>query len=693
VQFAITVFISAFLQPVISRFILPWYGGGTGIWTTCILFFQVGLLVGYAYAFILRNALDTNKQVIVHLSLLLISLLFLPITPTESLKPVGAVNPLTGIILLLISTVGVPYILISATGPLLQHWYSLKYHDRSPYRLYALSNAGSLLGLVSYPFIVEPLLSLENQTLIWSSAYVLFVLVCGWSGKVLIQSLSESKQSSDVTGSATKKIGFIDPLLWLSFSACGSVLLLATTNKVTQDIAVVPFLWVLPLGLYLTTFIIAFDSPRWYNRYFWLPALIVSLLLVTILLGLDHEEGRTLIASIMVAFYCGAMFVACMVCHGEMTRIKPAATYLTLFYLIVALGGALGGSFVSLLAPQIFNGLWEFHIAWVLVALLTGVAVVRHPGQSLPFVLKGAFAIFFVTAFVLLSQFMIDDINMHHEDALTERRNFYGVLRVYEKKNTANHLVRSLHHGIVNHGSQFVSPKLRSTAMAYYGLNSGVDIAITRHPKRLRQTLKGQERGLNIGIVGLGVGTLATYARPGDTVRLYEINPEVEVIAREYFSFLEDTDASVEVIPGDGRISMETELKNNGPQYFDVLVIDAFSGDSVPVHLLTLEAFELYWAHLNTDGILAVNISNYYINLRPVVKALAKYFDKPAYFVKRDEDKAKGQSDSSWILLTDNSDFMSEKLRKRLANMPGGDPENVLWTDDYSSIFNLIYNN
>jgi hypothetical protein len=691
--FAVTIFISAFLlfqvQPVIARYILPWYGGSTGVWTTCILFFQVGLLLGYSYAYLLRKYLGTRQQVAVHLSLLLITLLFLPITPSEALKPVGGGDPLTGIIFLLLATVGVPYMMVSSTGPLLQHWYHQHFRDRSPYRLYALSNVGSLLALVSYPFLVEPEFSLQTQTLAWSSGYVVFVLVCAWCGCVLIKDLSARELTGAVSARPVKRTGLIDPLLWLAYAATGSILLLATTNKITQDIAVVPFLWVVPLALYLVTFIIAFDSPRWYNRYFWLPAFFVSLPLVTTLLAQDHADTGWS-ATYVIMTYTGAMFVACMVCHGEMTRIKPDPAHLTFFYLMVALGGAIGGIFVSLVAPLVFNGFWEFHLIWVLVTVLSGIAVFRHPGRARPAFLRWALVGVWGYAGVVLSMSLMENIDLHHENAMTERRNFYGVLRVYGYEPGSYDESRELYHGIINHGLQFMHPKRRSRPTSYYGRYSGIGFVMENPLRSADKAGNNPAQGLKVGVIGLGVGTLAAYARPGDNFRIYEINPEVESLAREYFTFLEDAAAPVDVILGDGRISLETELKENGPQGFDVLVLDAFSGDAIPAHLLTREAFELYWQHLKADGILAVHITNIYINLRPVVKELAGRFNKTVYYVSTEDKETSGERGSDWMLLTSNPEIMNSELRRRFSKLPERDPENILWTDDYSSIFPLL---
>jgi len=274
---------------------------------------------------------------------------------------------------------------------------------------------------------------------------------------------------------------------------------------------------------------------------------------------------------------------------------------------------------------------------------------------------------------------------------VAKKRNFYGVLRVYDFDVGSYDATRELLHGMISHGQQFMHPERRSWPTSYYGRYSGIGFTLEGHPLRTADKAgDNPAQGLKVGVIGLGVGTLATYARPGDNFRMYEINPEVETLAREYFTFLEDAAAPVDVILGDGRISLERELKENGPQGFDVLVVDAFSGDSIPVHLLTREAFELYWQHLKADGVLAVHITNMYINLRPVVKELAGRFNKIPYYVSAQGKERNGEQYSEWMLLTSNPDFMNSGLRRRFSKLPDRDPENILWTDDYSSIFPLL---
>jgi len=457
--FAITIFISAFLlfqvQPIIARYILPWFGGSPAVWSTCMLFFQVGLLVGYSYAHLISKYLTSQKQVIIHFALLGLSLLLMPITPSEALKPDDVNSPEKDIILLLLSTVGVPYIFVSSTGPLLQHWFSKKYPDQSPYRLYALSNLGSLLGLLTYPFIVEPNLGLNTQTISWSIGYGIFILVCGWAGMTLYQSISnlnfatasERVESTEESG----RINLFDPLLWIALSACGSTLLLAATNFICQDVAVIPFFWVLPLSLYLITFIIAFDSPRWYVRWIWILALMLIIPKIFNLLETHYAlKDNELIEQIVV--YLGGMFLAVMVCHGEIARLKPSIQYLTFFYLMISIGGALGGGFVTFVAPKIFSDFWEWPIGLALAVLLAGISFLRKTGLDLPKFIssklpkpKIPIRVFSTSIAILLTGnavyfgMKIPELqDSFSKGVLANNRNFYGVIRIIESNKNSS---------------------------------------------------------------------------------------------------------------------------------------------------------------------------------------------------------------------------------------------------------------
>lgn len=693
--FAFTIFVSAFLlfqvQPIIARYILPWYGGSPAVWTTCLLFFQVGLLAGYAYAHGLVSFLRERRgwQITVHFALALAALLLLPVTPEESWKPLGQEsNPVLAIVSLLASTVGIPYLLLSASGPLFQHWFAESWPGRSPYRLYAVSNAGSILGLLSYPFLVEPSIGVRDQTVLWSWCFLAFAGLSLAAGGLFLRRAASRKGGSDSPLGDEESDSFPKRrfLLWIALSATGSLLLLALTNQICQDVAVVPFFWVVPLALYLLTFVIAFDHARWYRRVVWLPLAAVSVGAVVYLINQQYANEEMHFGS-QLAIYLAAIFTGCLVCHGELVRKKPPARSLTAFYLAVALGGALGGVFVNLVAPLIFNAYWELHLGLLVLFLLAaGCVLVDLAEARIP---KGRFLLAGSVAVVLLAG-LLTGLTRHlvdtRDDSLVARRSFYGILRVYEE-GADDDRYRSLYHGRISHGMQYLDPAFRDLATTYYSEGSGVGAAISCHGKRSGDA----DASLHIGAIGLGVGTLATHAREGDRVRFYEINDQVEELARSHFSYLADSAGEVDVVIGDARISLEEELVSEGSRDYDVLVLDAFSGDSIPLHLLTREAFELYRKHLAEGGILAVHISNLHLDLAAPVRTIAAELGLDAWPIEHEPGDEDVSYYSDWVLLSEDPG-----LRPRLEEAgydpewQGGEPKPVHWTDDYSNLLDVI---
>lgn len=679
--YAAVIFLSAFLlfqvQPIIARYILPWFGGSASVWTTCMLFFQVMLLVGYAYAHFVTTRLPIRVQGAVHIALLIGSLLCLPITPGGSWKPTGDEDPTLAILVLLGIHVGIPYLAIASTAPLLQRWFSYSDPARFPTRLYALSNLGSLLGLLTYPILVEPWMPLGTQTLSWSVAFSVFALLCGGLAATLFRSGQPRP-----TPSATKAPGWA---LWLALPACGSVMLLATTNKICQDVAVIPFLWILPLGLYLLSFIIAFGDTRWYDRRVWTTLLIPSLAGSVYLLL--NDEAHILV---QIATFSATLFSACMICHGELVRLKPSIQHLTAFYLMIALGGSLGGVFVTLVAPAIFQRYWEFHVGLVATYGLFALCVFAYGGQrpALPRWVLGAWS---VSMLLLLLGLGIPAYE-ESEDAIATHRSFYAVWQVNEFNRGTPLWRRELYHGAIQHGLQWMDPQYRRYATSYYGQDSGVAVAIKHHPKRLaRATGALPGSGLYVGAVGLGTGTIATLGYEGDRFRFYEIDKEVMVLAKEYFHFLSESSAEVQIVLGDARITLAREMESGGSQQFDVLVMDGFSGDAIPVHLLTREAFDLYWNHLTPDGILAVNISNLHLDLVPVVRTLAEEQGKQAVLISNSAKRRDGISSADWVLVTGNQAFLaSEGTVEHITEWPTDDIPRVAWRDDYSNLLDLL---
>jgi len=683
--FLLTIPLSAFLlfqvQPLIARSILPWFGGTPAVWTTCMLFFQVVLLAGYAYAHLLCRW-SIRVQSAVHLTLLVSAVPFLPISPDAGWTPQGNEDPSWRILALLLLSIGVPYGLLSSTGPLLQRWFSQAYPLRSPYRLFALSNAGSLLALMTYPFLFEPNLSLQMQRQTWSIAFGVFLLLCGattiWTRRAVGESTAEAADEESSTAGATAP-GWSRVLLWLGLAALPSVMLLATTNQLCQEVAVVPFLWILPLSLYLLSFILCFDSDFWYRRNIFGVLLFASAGLSCICL----YKGVAVALPIQILSYSTTLFAACMTCHGELARCKPDSRYLTGFYLTVAGGGALGGILVVLVAPQIFSYYWEYHWGLAGCVLITLVAWYRDQKAALyggrPFwawcVLTSLFA---GLASVLYSQY-----SRLSQDTVDRSRDFYGVLTVTEGANDIG-AYRSVRNGQIQHGFQFLDEKLARMRTSYYGTGTGVSIAVDDHPRR-------ESGPLHLGVVGLGTGTMAVYGQSGDRLRFYEINPEVQRVAYEHFSYCEDCPAELTIELGDARVQMERALRDSGSLEFDVLAIDAFSSDAIPMHLMTRECFALYWKHLKEDGILAVHISNRFLNLRPLTHNLAVEAGYTPILVEWDPpDDAQAETSSTWVLVTRNAAFLERPdLKWKSSEWPEEMPETV-WTDDYGSLWQVL---
>jgi|TARA_B100002003_G_scaffold251922_1_gene298951 hypothetical protein len=801
--YAVTIFLSAFLlfqvQPMIGKYILPWFGSTPGVWATALLFFQLMLLGGYAYAHFVVSRLSWKRQAIVHVILLSLALISLPITPAEALKPIDPDAPVARILLILMLSVGAPFFLLSTTAPLLQRWYALLHPDRSPYRLYALSNFGSLLALLSYPFLIERLIPLQTQTWIWSGGYVVFAGLCAGCGWQLARYSSgaerDPKSSADqpagvvAQGDEVERPGAGAAVLWLSLAACGSGLLMATTNQMSIDIAIVPFLWIVPLSLYLLTFILCFDSERWYIRPLFSALLPLALINTLRLLYVGSDLG---IVDQMVG-YSLTLFICCMCCHGELARLRPAPRQLTFFFLMVSAGGALGGIFVAILAPAIFTGFFEFHI--LLVACYGLVVLVQLPRLFRPgsrdetsrrnrvlaglcwavlliTIVIGAFfsvrpgtwfsanptanlaeafsnwqdsmlqAALYATAALLLfleiwrrwqgtalrvwwrssrgvarcgvstllavgllslAGSLTWQVRDTERRMVEQNRNFYGVLAIKERGVGESGLRLSLTHGRIRHGDQH--QKYPTWPTTYFGPETGVGVALRHHPARSDPT-----RQFRFGVVGLGVGTLAAYAnthidverpessyvvtREGgvpDFTRFYELNPLVVNWATERFTFLEDASsrgADVDVFQGDARIVLERQLRAGEGQQFDVLAIDAFSSDAIPIHLLTLESFQTYLGHLSVDGILALHVTNRYVDLIPIVARLAEAVEMEAIYIVNYAHGIRFVESTDWILLTRNQAFLdNEAVHEDEEPLPA---PGQLWTDDFSSLFEVI---
>jgi hypothetical protein len=560
------------------------------------VFFQSILLAGYAYAD-LTTRLGPRRQALLHIGLLVVSLAFLPILASNGWKPQGdEAQPIARILLLLVATIGLPYFLLSSTTPLLQAWYWRRFQAAVPYRLFALSNLASLLALLGFPLLFEPAFDLTQLGWGWSALFAAFALLCAGIAWI---SMDGSSHESIYEIKKSEKPSTKVQLQWLALSAMGSVMLLAVTNHITQNISSVPFLWVLPLALYLITFILAFDHPRWYVR-----PLFVALLVI--LLPAMAYYVPSLALKVAAPVYLVGLFVACMFCHGELARLKPDPAHLTRFYLMMSLGGALGAVLVAIIAPIALRGYFELGIALVLLSLLFTVR------------LKGVAIWAGVAVSVATVVFVVRGADDYTIGVRVMERDFYGVVRTADHTSPVPY--RSMYHGGIMHGGQLLGEEFRHTPADYFGPTSGYG----RVFRSLREM--SPKKPLAVGIIGLGAGVVAAWMRPGDALTFYEISPRVVDIARREFTFLSDTPAKTELVMGDGRLSLEREA----PRGYDVLGIDAFSGDSIPMHLVTREAMAIYVKHIKPDGVIVFQATNRFVDLLPVVKRLAAEFGMEA---------------------------------------------------------------
>jgi len=682
--FWVTIFLSAFLlfqvQPLIGKYVLPWFGGSPAVWTTCMLFFQIMLLAGYAYSHLLVTKVKPRRQMIIHLCLLAAALVVLPIVPKDSWKPDPGDQPTIRILLLLTATIGLPYFVLSTTGPLLQAWFAARWPGRSPYRLYALSNVGSLLALISFPIAFEPHFTRHQQAYGWSIGLMLFAACCAWCAVSAARSRTAPAAVEGQPVPPPETLGGHKSVLaWILLPALASALLLATTNKLCADVAVVPFLWVVPLALYLVTFIIAFDSPRWYRR----DVVVAMNVFALIAMGWAIHHGYEIPITPKVVIYTGTMFAACLLCHGEVARLKPDARHLTGYFLCISIGGALGGLFVAIIAPLIFNGYYEFHLCLALMVVVIGIVCWKTPASPLR---HGAKPIGWVSGFVgaiVLAWVLARDIrDVPPNTTVVERsRNFYGVLTTLSEDESDPKLHNLLmKHGGIPHGMQYQAAELRRVATTYYNRDGGIGRTI--------RTLQERSPSISVGVIGLGAGVLCAYGRPTDEFRLYEINPDVIRLAQTRFTFLADNPAHTQVILGDGRLSIEREPES---VQFDLLILDAFSGDAIPVHLLTSQCFDLYFKHLKPNGVIAVHISNYHLNLEPVMWRVVNRFDLHSALIWHHPEELKdGALPSKWVILSRTDDVISQPLIAQVSQPVRGWLKVRLWTDEDTNLLRIF---
>ena len=751
--FAIAIFLSAFLlfqvQLLLGKQILPLFGGAPAVWTACLLVFQLLLLAGYAHAHGLAAKSSLRGQAAVQVVLLIVSLAALvvlsrswstPITPDAAWRPAPDANPVWSIVRFLLTAIGLPFFLLSATSPLLQHWFAEAAPQKSPYRLYALSNVGSLLGLLSYPFLIEPNFRLRTQAWVWIAGYSAFAaayVFCAFIARRTI-SAQDSREKRIVAApvSPASKFAWTFPAQWITLAMCGSVLLLAATNFICQDVAVIPFLWVLPLSLYILSFILCFEGDRWYRREIFHPFFALTAGLV-VYVTLPSTSTTPLF---QIGVCCALLFAGCMICHGEAARMRPAAGHLTKFFLCIAFGGALGGIFVNLIAPVIFRGYWEFPLGIVACAALLLWTVSRdsnswwHAGKSWLAAVVSAPAVMLLyrvannywsgadkvpervvwavagalacasallyarrrrsnqpprPRFVQGSAWLglgvvVAGLAVPQDGAsfrtIAQTRNFYGVLTVIEKQ-PENYI--TLCHGKTIHGSQFRAAGFSRIPTGYYGQYSGGNILLQHWPYH----------PMRVGLVGMGTGSLAALAQFGDVYRFYEINPEILRLSngeQALFTFTKESLGRIEIVLGDARRSLEDEAARGKLQKFDVLVLDAFSGDAIPMHLLTREAFATYLRHLRgPESAIAVHVSNRALDLGPVLAGIAQEFQLHA--IRTHATWLPGVSGKSdWILLSrEASSIHTSELQAVAVPYPVG-TRAILWTDDYSNLLRVL---
>lgn len=695
VLYAAAIFLGSFLlfllEPMAGKRLLPLLGGSSAVWTTCLVFFQTALLLGYLCAhWVVR--LPARAQASAYAGMLMAGLAqgWFALNPALH---ASTSHPIASVFLLLSVLIGFPFLVLSTTGPLLQSWYAQSFASGTaslrrlapPYRLFALSNFGSLLALAMYPWLIEPHFNLRTQGLIWLWGFLGFSLACCG-----IMSLGRGAQppSAGIPSASTEGGDDLSPLpcvrdrmLWLLLAACASLVFCAVTNQLCSNIAAIPLLWILPLAVYLLSFVVAFSRGAWYPRLLSLriPVLGVSVARMTLLSFLAvtlvwvgrmlRETRRVPPIRVSVVSYCLALFVICLFCHGELHRLRPSPRHLTSFYLLIAAGGALGSLFVGVLAPLIFRANYELVCGLVFAAMMALAVTWNDPiGWRL---LWSALTVFTVVLVAVQAR----NLRM---DAIVQLRNFYGTLRVTQEfAPPAANYTRRLYHGMVEHGNQVFSADLRRSPTSYYGHDSGVGLALD---------FCCGDRERRVGIIGLGTGTLAAYGRKGDVFRFYDINLLVVRLAHNLFTYLRESPATIQIVEGDARLSLAAEP----PQHYDVLVVDAFSGDAIPVHLLTSQALDLYRRHLQPGGILAVHVSNKFLRLAPVVAEEAEHAGLQTAYIRSDDDEDTATYSADWVLVTANREFLARPQIAGASSKIDSVPGLRLWTDDYNGLLPIL---
>jgi len=669
VLYGSTIFLSAFLlflvEPMAAKQLLPALGGSSAVWITCLVFFQTALLLGYLYAHWITQPSSSRWQNHLHLVLLvvaiagLVAMMRFPLDLSH-----GSEHPVRSIFLTLTITIGLPFLLLGSTSPLLQVWLARRSQSTVQYRLFALSNFGSLLALAAYPTLIEPHLTLAFQRTLWSLGFGIYAVLCGilaWQTHSIPRSTPAPAAPTSTQTSGKRK------WLWFLLPAGAAMQLCAITGHLSQNIAAIPLLWILPLTVYLLTFIIAFEKPALYRRWLIIRLLVVMLASLAYMVS---KTGVSLPIGISILFFLIELFLACLFCHGEVYALRPDnPSEATLFYLLIAAGGAAGTFFIGIACPLIFSANYDVSLSFLGIAVLALAVTWQNGWPQRLLWFTGAAML--VTLTVMLHK-------AYTREALVEVRNFYGTLRVKQSYTPPQaHTVRTLQHGTIDHGTQWFAEGFRRTPTTYYAKDSGVGLA-------LEHCCKGRAR--SVGIIGLGTGTLAAYGYAGDRFRFYEINPAVPPIAQNLFTYLHDSPAQISIAEGDARASLAREA----PEGFDVLVVDAFSGDAIPLHLLTTQAMTIYRRHLAPEGILAFHVSNQYLDLVPEIAALAASTNMRARVVDTPVNELRGEYRATWVLVSNNTAFFDQPEVASMAR-PIPDAQKVrAWTDDYSSLLPIF---
>jgi hypothetical protein len=722
--FAVALFLSAFLlflvEPMVAKMVLPILGGAPMVWNTCVVFFQIMMLLGYGYAYGSSKGMHPRHHTIVHAVLLFLPLAVLPVVIQAGSASVDSRSPVLSLMLMLGSTVGLPFAVLSTSASVLQHWFSRIDHPaaRDPYFLYVASNLGSLLALACYPIVVEPTLTLRAQSQLWALGYLVFVAItcaCGvvvWRGvKVGRREHLPPTEAHNVSVAESPSVR--QRAEWVMLAFVPSSLMLGVTNYVTTDVAAVPLLWIMPLGLYLLTFVIAFSSKSEAARtaaHRALPLLIVPLTLFMV----AKAHGPF---SIILPLHIITFAVAALVCHSELAHKRPSTAHLTAFYFWISFGGMVGGLFNTLVAPRVFSGIDEYPLALVLTCLFS-VRTMTVPARSLTRAAGVPIAVGLLTAGLIQlslnwhvslatlvcaltvpammsfaqkrqparfassvgAMLLAGVVFANSGQTLHAERTFFGVYRVSLDPTGQYH---KLAHGTTLHGMQALDLKRHGEPLTYYHRTGPFGQAFTE--------LSSIMTGTKVAVIGLGVGTLASYARPGQHWTFYEIDPAVERIARtsDYFTYLDTCGTRCDVVLGDARLSLARAARP-----YDVIVLDAFSSDAIPVHLITNEAIALYLTRLAPDGVLLFHVSNRHLNLGPVLAKLAASHGLVALEqsdrVKQGVEVSDGKLPSDWVVMARRRQQLSELERSGRWRAPIIVSSTPLWTDDFSNILSVL---